>query len=217
VIVRGLVCAAVLVTLSSIGVAVGAGFPLVAEDVTIVRIPGAVPFKSCTVAPVADAFVDEALPDTAFGAEPYVEVAAGPSRRRALVRFDLDSCGVSAGAQVRTARLRMLLTAAPTESRTWRVRRVTSAWTEGAATWNAAPDVAASVTDAVETGVVLGDVLEWDVRGDVAQIVSGAVTDRGWRIADPDETAPVTVSGALASREAVDPAQRPSLTLTWFD
>lgn len=215
--VRGLLAAAVLALVASFGFAVAAGFPVVADDVTVVRIPGAVPEKRCTVAPVADAYVDEALPETPFGDEDFLAVASGPANRRALVRFDLGSCSVPAGAELRSARLTMVVAAAPAQARTWDVRRVTSVWHAATVTWTTAPTVAATVTDTAPIGTIDGATVAWDVRTDVADVVSGGATDRGWRIADVSEGAPLRVGGALASSETATSDARPSLTLTWFD
>lgn len=209
-----LACAALV--LAGAGVVGAAAFPVASDELTLVRVPGAVPEHSCTLTAVADSYVDEALPDTAFGPEEYVAVSSGPTDRRAFVRFDIASCGVPAGAEVRSARMSLLLTAAPAWARTWEVQRVTDVWHGPTVTWNTAPTVAAGVTDTAAVGTVAGVAVSWNVRADVADVVSGAATDRGWRIADADEESPVTVGGALASHEAAE-SERPSLTLTWFD
>lgn len=217
---RGVVVVvALLLTSTLVGLHIGmaAGFPVAADGLTLVRVPGAAPVKTCTVTPSSDTFLDEELPETPFGAEPYLAVASGPADRRALVRFDLSSCGIPAGAEVRSARLAMGLTDAPASPRAWRVQRVTSDWAAAEVTWSTAPTVAPAATDTAAIGTVAGVPVTWDVRADVALIVSGGATNRGWRIADVDESAPLRDGGAFAASEAVVAADRPSLTLTWFD
>lgn len=198
------------------GVASAAALAVDADSLTVLRIPGTVPVKTCTISAVSDAFVDEALPDTAAGTAPTVEVAGGPADRRAFVRFDIAACSIPAGAEVRSAALAMVLVAAPAETRSWSVRRVTDAWA-GDVTWNTAPAVAAASTSSASTGIAAGATLQWSVLPDVAAVVSGAALDRGWRIADADETPVAPVGGTLASSEAVDAGTRPTLTVTWFD
>ena len=213
---RGLLLAGAI-ALTATGIAFAAGFPVTTRDLTTVRIPGAVPEKSCTITPAADAHVDEAQPDATFDTGPALEVASGPADRRAFVRFDVGSCSIPAGAEVRSATLRAVLTAAPAEDRTWKVQRVTEAWSAPSITWNAAPAVATAATDSAPTGTTPGATVGWNVLADVAGVVSGTADDRGWRIADTDATAPVTVAGALASSEAASEPTRPALTITWFD
>jgi hypothetical protein len=213
---RGLIAGVVCALVFS-GVAWGAVLSVDGDELTLVRVPGFVPAESCTVGAVADAHVDEATPDGNFGSDALLTVGAGTYDSRALVRFDVSSCSIPSGADVRSARLRMVLVDAPGEDRTWKARRVTGAWTEGAVTWNTEPALAAASTADVQTGTVAGATLEWDVLPDVAGIVSGALTDRGWRIADSDEAPASPVLGGLASREEPVGAQRPELTVTWFD
>ena len=155
-------------------------------------------------------------PDAAAGTAPALEVTAGPADRRAFVRFDVAGCSIPAGAEVRSAALAMVLAAAPAEARNWKVQRVTDAWA-GDVTWSTAPAVAAASTDTAATGIAAGATLQWNVLPDVADVVSGAALDRGWRIADADETPVAPVGGALASSEAAAAGTRPTLTVTWFD
>lgn len=199
------------------GVASAALLGIDADRVTLVRIPGAVPAKTCTVGAVADAHVDESLPDTNAGTAATVEVGAGPADRRAFVRFDLASCAIPAGADVRSAKLSAVLAAAPADPRTWNVHRATAAWPELGVTWNTAPAVAASATGTASIGTAAGATVEWSVLSDVAGIVSGATSNDGWRISDADEAPPAPIAGSLASREAAAAADRPTLTVTWFD
>ena len=199
------------------GIASAAALTVDANTMTLVRIPGPVPPKTCTVAAIADAHVDEALPDANAGTAASLDVAAGPADRRAFVRFDLASCAIPSTAELRSAALRMVLAGAPAEDRSWKVRRLTGAWTEAGVTWNTAPSLAAASTDAVSTGAVAGAALTWNVAADVADVVSGAATDHGWTIADADEAPAIPAAGSLASREDADAAERPVLTVTWFD
>lgn len=209
-----LICAAFVLALA--GVASAAVLALDADRITVLRIPGTVPVKTCTISAVSDAYVDEALPDAAAGTAPALEVTAGPADRRAFVRFDVAGCSIPAGAEVRSAALAMVLAAAPAEARNWKVQRVTDAWA-GDVTWSTAPAVAAASTDTAATGIAAGATLQWNVLPDVADVVSGAALDRGWRIADADETPVAPVGGALASSEAAAAGTRPTLTVTWFD
>ena len=211
---RALLIAAAL-TAAGAGAALAAGFAVDADDLTVVRIPGAVPVESCTITAVADAYIDEAAPDATAGTAPALEVAAGAADRRALVRFDIGSCAIPSGADVRTAQLELVLTTAPGASRSWTVRRINDPWTGLSVTWNTAPAVAATATAAAPTGTVAGATVAWDVLPDVADVVTGAAPDRGWLVADADEATPA--AGAVGASEAAAAADRPSLTITWFD
>jgi hypothetical protein len=204
-----------VLALALAGAAVAAALAIDADSMTLVRVPGAVPPQTCTLPAVSDAHVDEAMPDASFGAHPELAVASGPSDRRSFVRFDIAACSIPSNAEILSASLRLALVAPPSEDRTWKVRRVTGAWADDV-TWNAEPSLAAASTDETTTGTGAGT-LEWDVGPDVAAVVSGAVLDRGWRIADADEASPVLVGGDLASIEYADPADRPALTVAWFD
>jgi hypothetical protein len=215
--VRRAVALGVVLVVALAGVAWGAVLAVTADQMTVVRVTGAVPAETCTVGAVADAYVDESTPGSNFGSDATLAVHAGPADAHALVRFDLASCSIPSGADVRSATLKMTIADPPGEDRAWKARRVTGAWNENNVKWNTAPTVAPASTDTVQTGVAAGVELQWNVLADVATFVSGAATNRGWQILDGDETSVLQVDGALASREDPVAARRPSLTVTWFD
>jgi hypothetical protein len=215
--VRRAVALGTVLVVALAGVAWGTVLAVTADELTVVRVTGAVPAETCSVGAVADAYIDQATPGANFGSDAMLKVNAGPSDARALVRFDLASCSIPPGADVRSATLNMTIADAPGEDRAWKARRITAAWNENNVKWNTAPTVAAASTDTVQTGIAVGVVLQWNVLADVATFVSGAATDRGWQIFDGDEGSVLQVDGALASREDPVAARRPSLTVTWFD
>ncbi|HLX07841.1 MAG TPA: DNRLRE domain-containing protein, partial [Thermoanaerobaculia bacterium] len=168
-----------------------------------------------------DTYFTRRAPDKEHGRAAILRLAkSGPSR--GLVQFDPAALAAAlAGNQLLSAQLELTIAA---NGNNWGARgrtigayRLTTAWSEAAATWdcpadtnldNDRPDCAvpwnggAFVPSATATALVtrqLTGTVDLDITGDVAAFLAGA-TDAGWLLAKTDETQ----SGRLdfVSREA---------------
>lgn len=175
---------------------------------------------TCTAAPAADAYVDQLLPQagSSFGTAQTLSVRSrAAANRRAFVRFDLSSCGITGSVNVTGAELRLVLTTAPGSSRTHALHAVTGGWTE-ASTWNDQPSVAATATASAATGTTAGATVTWTsstLVADVQAWVDGTTTNNGWRISDSAEGAVVSVTAAYGAREHATATSRPLLVVTY--
>jgi hypothetical protein len=153
-----------------------------------------VPTSTCTVGAAADSYVSNALLQTGtnFGGASELHVSGGATDKRSFVRFDL-SC-LPSTAEVKSASLRLVLSSAPSQSRTYALHRVSASWAEGSITWSNQPGVGAS-SGTVSTGTTGGVTLQWTVTSDVQAFVAGSASNNGWRVSDTDE------SGLLSSQE----------------
>ncbi|PYS45228.1 MAG: hypothetical protein DMG13_32550, partial [Acidobacteria bacterium] len=114
-----------------------------------------------------------------------VASASGSKNKRTFLRFDLTGSGISG--TVTNAKLRLLMTSSPNNSRTHNAHRVTASWAENTITWNNQPGVAASPTDAQSTGSANNTLLRWTLTADVNGFVNGSLINNGWRIGDSVE------------------------------
>jgi len=181
----------------------------------------------------ADTYVTRRAPDREHGRAAFLRVAkSGPSR--ALVRFDQAALAAAlAGNQLLSAQLEVSIAA---NGNNWGASgrplgcyRLTTAWSEAAATWdcpadsnldNAQPDCAAPwnggafVATPTASALITRDLagtMAFDVTGDVAAFLAGAM-DAGWLLAKTDET----LSGRVdfASREG-SPGQAAQLVVVF--
>ncbi len=177
--------------------------------------------STLTVPVSADTFVTAMSPDHEHGRAAVLRVEkSGPSR--ALVAFDPGSLAAAvAGNQVLAAQLQLGVAANAKNwgaaGRTIGAYRLTTAWSEAAATWdcpadtnldNATPDcaapwnggsfVATPTATALITRQTIGSV-SFDVTADVTAFLAGTAND-GWLIAKTDEALAGRID--FASREA---------------
>lgn len=176
------------------------------------------PPTTCTLLAAADAYLGEDTPATAHGTEATLEVSAQTgTRRRGLIRFDLDACSpaIPPDAIVRSASLRLTVDLAVlTGSRTYEISRVGATWSEATVAWDGQPAVAGPTASlAVAAGTLPGSVLEWIVVADVQDFVTGAGANDGWRVSDASEGALQVGQLRLHSREAATGV--PTLVITY--
>jgi hypothetical protein len=172
---------------------------------------------SCTLPGTSvsdDVYTDENAATTNTGAATTtisLSPRTSPARRRyGFVRFDFTACSLPANAQVDSATLAVNVSTAMA-GRTITVTAATGAWTEGALTWNTNPTVAGAATGTFSANAAGAKTV--DVSADVADWVSGATTNNGWRLADLGATTNVT--GAVDSSENATVASRPTLTVAY--
>jgi len=168
---------------------------------------------SCTLPGTSvsdDTYIDELNPTATNATATTLSISPRTSRRLyAFVKFSLTACGLPAGAQVDSATLSVRMST-QMSGRTISVSEVAGAWTEAALDWSPQPAVAATPTGTFSgTGTGTKTV---EVGPDVADWVSGAATNTGWRLADLGASQNIT--GAIGSSEGTT-ANRPTLTISY--
>jgi hypothetical protein len=176
--------------------------------------PTSVPTTTSPFGAAADSYVSNALLEggSNFGGATQLHVSGGGTDKRSFVRFNLAS--VPSTAEVKSATLRLVLTTAPSASRTYAAHRVSASWVEGSITWNNQPAVGVS-SGTVATGTTNGVTLQWTVTSDVQAFVNGSASNHGWRISDTDESGVLgSQEGRFGSREAA--TNRPELVVVYY-
>jgi hypothetical protein len=214
---RVLLVAAAVVVLGSAATAFAASLTVTSSKLTSFSGATSVPTSTCTINPAADSYVSNGLlqGDSNFGTATELHVSGGATDKRTFARFAVIGAGcVPSGAEVKSAKLRFVLTTAPGQSRTYVANRVSASWAEGTITWNNQPAVGVSSGNVV-TGTTTGVTLEWTVTTDVQAFASGTATNNGWRIADTDESGLVgSQEGRFNSREAA--SSKPELVVVYY-
>ena len=190
-----LLVAAALTVFVSAATAFAASLTVTPSRLTSFSGATSVPTSTCTLNPAADSYGSNGLlqGDTNFGGATELHVSGGATDKRTFVRFNLASC-LPSTAEIKSAKLRLTLSTAPGQSRTYAAHRVSASWAEGSITWNNQPAIGVS-SGTLATGTTNGVILEWTVTSDVQAFTNGTATNNGWRIADTDE------SGLLSSQE----------------
>jgi len=208
--------------LAGSGVGVAASLGITTSNLTTFTVVAAVPLSTCTLTPAADSYVDQATlqQGSNFGGVTPLQVESSQTlglvntNKRSFVKFDLSSCSIPVAAAVQTATLSVFLSAAPNQSRTWNINRVTAAWTENVITWSNQP--ASTSSTSVVTGTTSNVTLQATVTSDVQSFVSGGLTNNGWQFSDSVENSSTVRNGKFPSREIGPPAQRPSLVVNYY-
>ena len=139
--------------------------------------------STCTVTAATDTYVDESKATASNGSSTTMSVQPDSRKRRySLISFDLSGCNLPTTAGADAATLKLVVTSAPSASRTMTVTPITSAWS-GSTTWNTQPTYAAAATRTVASGTTNGATISIPVTVDVDGYVKGGTND-GWRIAD---------------------------------
>ena len=205
---------AVLISHSGPSSAYAAGLSLTAHRLTLATKTYGAPII-CNLSAAADSYISLALSTSNFGTGPVIEVNSSPAAtERLLIRFDLGSCAIPAGAIVHSANLRVTTVAPATAAATYSAQRVTADWVETTITWSNQPPAAPGVSGSasVTLGAPAGTIVQWSVIGDVQAFVAGAQTNRGWRVVDSAEGSGSRVL-PLNSREASSGV--PQLVITY--
>jgi hypothetical protein len=205
------------VTGAAVTTASAASLPTGSEKLVAYRALSIVPVTSCVLGAQADSYVSEFELSTNHGTATSLTVRSESlGNRRSLLQFDVASCAIPSGALIRSATVRLVVTTAPAESRTYAVHRVTGSWTETGVTWSNQPSVASSATASASTGTIAGAVVQWSVEPDVDAFVQGTAVNNGWRVSDASEGALTSVQTAFAARENGTTSIRPSLSITYY-
>ena len=209
-----LVIAAASVVLVSAATAFAASLTVTSSRLTSFSGATSVPTSTCTLNPSADSYVSDGLLEgnSNFGGATTLQVSGGSTDKRTFVRFDLASC-LPSTAEIKSATLRLVLTTAPGQNRTYETTRVSASWAEGSITWNNQPGVGVS-SGTVATGTTSGVTREWTVSSDVQAFTNGTATNNGWRIADTDESGLLgSQEGRFGSRES---ASKPEIVVVYY-
>jgi hypothetical protein len=207
-----------------------ASLPFTSQGLTV--------YRTCTLTATpststvdADAYVNQSAPNGTNGTATFVDSqSSNAANHRPYVRFDLTRCrpAIPAAAAVKSALLRLYVSALPGVCRTEDAFRVGAAWGETTITWNNQPfgttvnnPPTAQRTAYITVGAApcqntaAGYVNGWDVTGDVASFVAGTATNFGWMIRDDTENSATARNARFSTREANVLAQAPQLLITY--
>ena len=172
----------------------------------------------------ADTWIDQGNTGTNHSGDGTLQVSSqtGNKNQRALVQFDLSSLSNSG---IKLATLSLFMQTAPTASRTYQARRLTSFWRESDVTWAnrfsgivwaaAGGDNDGVTTQTTATGTTNNVALNWDITAAVQQWFGAAtpMSNYGTEIVDGTEGSATTRTAIFSSKEAATEANRPSLTV----
>ena len=165
-----------------------------------------------TFSPAVDTFINEAAPSSSFGgdAELHVEnVASG--NRRTMYRFDLSS--IATGTRVASASLRLYVIANDNQGEV-NIHSITTAWTEGSATWNTMStkfdkQVFGSISPQANAGVWVSV----NLTGLAQSWINDAATNHGIMLLATSNN----IASRYTSKEYGNTSLRPYLQLTTAD
>lgn len=211
-------CALVVAMLALTVVGGGVAFAT-SLTVTSHKLTGWHSAASCTPGTVtisadADSYVDQSSGNGNFGTQTSLKVRAPllgvlginlGGDRFALARFPLPERQLCT---VTLAKLRLYASSAAS-GRTLQARRVTSAWTEAAVTWNNKPTTTTTGAATTASGAGAG-YREWTVTTQVTTMYSG--TNNGFLVEDTSGLSLLSPEQLFNSREAG--ANNPQLVLT---
>lgn len=200
-----------------VSVAFAATMPVTTTGLTTSSVGVTIAPTTCTLYPVADAMVDRNATTTNFGSATTLAVRkqAGNRMKRSLLRFDIASCSIPAGAQVLSSTLQLRVITAPGTNVTYGVHRVTESWAEGTVTYTNQPTLVAGATSSIATGTSPTS-LSWSVLSDVAAFVQGSATNEGWVIKDANEGNNPAVETVFGSLQNGTVANRPTLVIGYY-
>jgi len=174
----------------------------------------------------ADTYLDQNTATTNYGGNTTMQVrsqnGSGGSGRnaRAIVRFDLSQ--IPAGATINSATLRLYMTTAPTQNRTYGAHRITADWTEGGATWSSSGlgnwnggSFNNTATGTTTTGTTSNVWRSWDVTADVQAWVNGSAPNHGWLVKDASENSNTVRTANFATSENGTSANHPTLVIDY--
>lgn len=167
--------------------------------------------------PIKDAFVHEHAPNNNYDDDTELKIRSkdGNENRRTFIKFDFH---LPQTTQVSLAKLKLYMKDAPSEVRSYEVRKSVADWNEvnpGGITWNNQPAVSGSVTDTVLSGTTNGVWVMWDVLSDVQGFVASTTPNFGWRIGDTNENSTSTREGRFVSRDSETDEHRPVLEVAF--
>lgn len=141
----------------------------------------------CTLtgtASTTDTYVDQGNATSSFGSSTTMLVQPTGSQQWSFVFFNLSTCAIPTSGGADSARLNLVITNTPKNSRTLTVTPVRSSW-NGTLTWNDAQSLSyGSATATVATGTTNNATLSIPVTVDVDALIKNPSANFGWRISD---------------------------------
>jgi trimeric autotransporter adhesin len=163
----------------------------------------------------ADTYLNESSPGTNYGSDTTMSLQTRSSNRnrRVLVQFDLSA--IPAGSTINSATLELYASAAPTNSRTLNVHRVTSSWVETTANWtNNSAGYDAPVSASVAAGTTTGWKI-WTVTSLVQAWLGGTYQNYGMLVKDNTESSATQYAYTFSTKENATAANRPILRVNY--
>ena len=225
-------------SLAILAVAVGGAGTVMAATLSLTSKTLTV-YRTCTLTATpststaeSDAFVNQASANSTNGTGATMDIqSSNAANRRIYIRFDLTKCrtAIPAAASVKSATLRLYVSAIPAVCRTEDIFRVTASWSETTITWNNQPfgtsvnnPPTAQRTSAITIGgapcqnTATGTYVNgWDVTADLAAFVAGSATNYGWMLRDDTENSASARLARFSTREANVLAQSPQLIVSY--
>jgi hypothetical protein len=159
----------------------------------------------------ADNTLTESAPNSNYGSNNIAQVYYNGNRGRTLVKFTLPAvpafCTLTAASVSLYTSSGLVSTAG---SRTFRLYRAASSWTEGGSTWNTQPSTTGTPATATPNETT-NAATTWNVLSIVQADYAG--TNNGWLIRDSTELS--AYQHEFYSSEYTTASKRPQLTLTW--
>jgi len=160
--------------------------------------------------PAQDTFIDEVAPNNINGALSYMITrhAGTGYELNPLIEFDLGT--LPPGAIVTSATLKLYyyhwLDDNPA-GRTLNVHHITGVWDEAATNWNNRPGYNPVPLSSSTVPTSTGNWMDFDVTGDVIDMLDGTVQNYGWQVEDPATAYPFPMI-YFYSKENVDSIPR---------
>jgi pimeloyl-ACP methyl ester carboxylesterase len=191
----------------------GAGNPTVKEIDFTVSTP--LPPREVSFSPITDTYIDSNAPDVNYGGDAILRLRAR-GKNRALVKFDETAIENAIGSSTIVSAALTFAVAKNWENwasaESLALHRITSAWTEGGATWNTENPTSSVlwITEPSATTTISNDTtstVSFNVTANIQAFLSGTEND-GWILQKADECAPGVID--FGSREFGSP---PALSL----
>lgn len=193
---------AALAALCAVPAAAARDLPVGSQRISATR--RVVAHGTCTLAPTAATYVDQAKKNTNFGSDATVQVSGTTGGARyAFLRFDPSACSFPSGSVLDRAQLVLTVAVAPSASRTFKLYRAGGSWTESGLKWSNQPTVGASLSSApVGPGATT---TSFPVLTEVASLLAGGAND-GWQVRDSASTSATVVASYWSDDAGTAPA-----------
>jgi hypothetical protein len=134
-----------------------------------------------------DTYVDSSNRNTSYGGQQtmLVNPSAAGTEQDTYIAFNLSSCNLPTTAGADSATLNLVVTGAPSQSRTLTVTPVLSSFSASSLTWNQAQSLSyGSATTNFTVGTSNGATVSIPVTVDVDALIKNPSAITGWRITD---------------------------------
>lgn len=169
-----------------------------------------------SLSPVQDAYISEYYPATNFGGSDalFVGLYQGINDRyRSLIQFDVSS--IPASSSINSAKLRMYIyrNDVPAITKSVKVYRNLSSFSESTVTYNNRPPVSTAPDDVLNVTNEINTYLEWDITNLVKGWIDNTIVNYGVTVICLETT--LSLIG-FRSKECANPANRPQLVIDYI-